>query len=354
MTMSPLFTEPPDWDAIARFRAGESVGNEARRVAAWLEAHPGDTEMLAALDAALTASAGPLTADAPDVEAALRSVHARMHDETATRVLPFPGERAVAGRTRPLGRWVVAGVAAAAAAAVVVQITRTEPAASVAAAGAPGSVITTGVGVRDSVRLPDGTRVILAPSSRLAVSPGYGRATREVTVQGMAWLSVRHDAALPFTLHLGSATVRDVGTEFTARSDDGDAGGIWVAVTEGSVELRAASSAAPVTLAAGDRGVVSADGRVVAERGHASDDDVAWTRGQLVFREAPMDRVRADIHRWYGVEVRVADSTLRARRITATFDGEPVDRVLQVVALAIGAVVERRDSVAVLRPGATR
>jgi transmembrane sensor len=256
----------------------------------------------------------------------------------------------------------VRGIGTAAAAAVVAAAVlygrdgaKRTPATTVVAAGAPGSVITTGIGVRDSVRLPDGTRVILAPASRLAVSPGYGHGSREVTLEGMAWLSVRHDTASPFTLHLGQATVRDVGTEFTARADGEGASGSSVAVTEGSVELRGASpSSVPVTLVAGDRGVVQADGRVVAERGRVSEDDVAWTRGRLIFREAPMAEVRADLRRWYGVDLRFADSTLARRRITATFEGESVDRVIQVVALALGAVVERRDSVVLLRTGAAR
>src|SRR4051794_15581316 len=107
MTVPPLPNELPDWDAIARYRAGESVGEEAHRIAAWLDAHPLDARMLAALDDAVGAT---LESDAgtaaPDVEAALRSVHARMHEPTPARVLAFP----VAARTRRTGRWLAGGV----------------------------------------------------------------------------------------------------------------------------------------------------------------------------------------------------------------------------------------------------
>ena len=353
MTVPPLSSEPPDWDAIARYRAGESVGDDARRVGAWLDANPEDAAMLASLDEMLAAGLAPVAAEPPDVEAALRSVRARMHAQPASDVIPFPvGRVARAHRRRP-ARWVaVTAAIAAAAAALVVQLmprdTARDPVA--VAAGSPGSVIETGIGQRDSVRLPDGTRVILAPASRLTVSATYGRGSRDVTLDGVAWLSVRHDDASPFTLHVGAAVVRDVGTEFTARADEGEAGQVSVAVTEGSVELRAASSSTPaVTLAAGDRGAVERGGRVIAERGRAAEEDLSWMRGQLVFREAGMDRVRSELRRWYGIDVRVADSTLLKRRITASFDGEPVDRVLQTLALALGATVERRDSVAVLR-----
>jgi transmembrane sensor len=357
MTVPPLANEPPDWDAIARYRAGESVGDEAHRVAAWLDAHPLDARMLAALDDTV-AGGLPALGDAPppDVEAALRSVRGRMHEPTPARVLAFP----VAAPRRSAPRWIAAVVAAAAAiGALAVALgrpgERDQPRAT-AERGIPGSVITTAVGVRDSVRLPDGTRVILAPASRLAVSPSYGATSREVTIEGMAWLAVRHDGALPFTVRAGQAIVRDLGTAFTVRTGSGAPDAVSVAVSEGSVELRGASAAATpaVTLAAGDRGALTADGRVIAERGTASDADVAWTGGRLVFRDARMDVVRAELRRWYGIDLELGDSALARRRVTATFEGEPIDRVLEIIALALGARVERRDSVAVLRSGPMR
>jgi transmembrane sensor len=355
MTVPPLANEPPDWDAIARYRAGESVGDEARRIAAWLDANPLDARMLAALDETV---GGALPSDlgtaAPDVEAALRSVHARMHAPTPARVIPFP----VASRSRRTGRWLAGGLATAAAvAALAVGVSRTRggsESSGSAIRGAAGSVIATTVGMRDSVRLPDGSRVILAPASRLAVSASFGTTSREVTIRGMAWLAVRHDAAVPFTVRAGDAIVRDVGTEFTVRTGDGAPDAVSVTVSEGSVELRGTATAAPaITLAAGDRGQLAA-GRLSAQRGVASDADVAWTRGLLVFRDTPLEAVRADLRRWYGVDLQIADSSLAGRRLTATFADEPIDRVLQVIALALGARVERHDSVAVLRTGPMR
>jgi transmembrane sensor len=358
MTVPPLANEPPDWDAIARHRAGETVGDEARRIAAWLDANPVDARMLAALDDAVGGALRPdIDGAAPDVEAALRSVHARMHDATAsTRVLAFP----VASRSgRTSKRWLAGGLAAAAAiGALAVGLARTRGASDTSASvarGTAGSVIATAVGVRDSVRLPDGTQVILAPASRLAVSPSFGAASREVTIQGMAWLAVHHDPAAPFTVRAGNAMVRDVGTAFTVRTGDGAVDAVSVTVSEGTVELRGTSAtAAPaITLAAGDRGELVA-GQVTAQRGVATEADVAWTRGRLVFRDTPLEVVRADLRRWYGIDLQIADPSLAGRRLTATFDDEPIDRVLQVIALALGASVERHDSVAVLRAGPMR
>jgi transmembrane sensor len=264
MITPPRFNEPPDWDAIARHRAGESEGEEARRVAEWLAAHPQDAEVLAALDGALAGGvdASAPRADEPDVEAALRAVHARMHHDSPARVLPFRRRRRATASRGRIVRWLAGGIAAAAAiGALVLGLGRTRDAGEHGRLLAAGGAITTAVGVRDSVRLPDGTRVILGPASRLAVSPSYGRDARHVTVDGTAWFAVRHLPTPTFTVRAGPATVSDVGTEFTVRTDDVDgASAVTVAVTEGEVLLHPENaSKSSITLKAGDRGGVRSD-----------------------------------------------------------------------------------------------
>ena len=100
----------------------------------------------------------------------------------------------------------------------------------------PGSVVATPVGVRDSVRLLDGTIVVLAPASRLTLAADYGEGERNVSLDGAALFAVVHDSAHPFAVHAGNAVVRDVGTAFTVRADD-DAGVVRIGVTEGAVSV---------------------------------------------------------------------------------------------------------------------
>jgi transmembrane sensor len=94
---------------------------------------------------------------------------------------------------------------------------------------------------------------------------------------------------------------------------------------------------------------VEAAGRLSTRRGGASDDDLAWTLGRLVFRDAPIPELAADLERWYGVQLRVTDSALARRHFTGTFSTEPPDSVLKVIGLALGARVEQRGDTAYLR-----
>jgi transmembrane sensor len=114
------------------------------------------------------------------------------------------------------------------------------------------------------------------------------------------------------------------------------------------VGARETDGASQAVLRARDRATVNPGGLVQIERSVVSDDDLAWVQGRLVFRDAPLIQVGAELYRWYGVRLRVADSSLVNLHLTASFSGESVDRVLNVIALSLGARVDRQGNVATL------
>src|SRR5947207_15509426 len=76
--MSPAMKEPINWDAAAKYLAGEASAEEKAEVERWLAAQPSDAQVVEALDKALAHVKTP----AVEVEAALRTVKARAADAT--------------------------------------------------------------------------------------------------------------------------------------------------------------------------------------------------------------------------------------------------------------------------------
>jgi transmembrane sensor len=327
----------PDWDAIARFLAGESPTEEASRVQRWLDAHPEEKALVSELNSTAELSAA---ADV-DVEAALVKVHRRMAASSpAPRLSLSRGSGWRRSYTiRSLGLL-------AAAAAFVAFVTLRSPSAP---AGPPpsGHTFATTTGQRDSVQLADGSHVILGPESRLTVPGDFGTSARAVELVGDAYFDVRHDAARPFSVRVANAIVEDLGTAFTIESDLRDT--MTVAVISGSVRLRAVGNGDGATLAAGDRGSLTASGDVRAYRRAVLPADSSWTHGVLEFHDASMRRVAGEVRRWFGVELRIADSSLLSVPLTTTVRGnDPVDQVLRSIALSVGARVERQGNSATL------
>lgn len=305
----------PDWNLLGRQLAGETSAKESAEARAWLERHPREAHALTELDAA---ARNALRADAAvDVEAALERVKAR------------PGQSPAKRYRSPAG---LAGILAAAAVFAFAFLARDRGDAT-----PPMSYATTAA-VTDTVRLPDGSTILLAPESRVQVSG------RDIDLTGAASIVVA-EGAESYAVRAAGAVIRDIGTTFSVRAYRGEP--LVVAVAEGRVEISLAATRLVVD--SGQVAAVDEWGQLALRQGDAA-DALAWTRGRLVFRDADMDRVAADLRRWYGVELRVSDSTLRSRRFTGSFAAEPLERVLEVIALTLGAQVERRGDTAIVTP----
>jgi len=339
----------PRWEAIARDLADEGDAASEATVRAWRSDAPDEASAVEALDRTLDRLAFVAPADL-DVEGALRRVKARRTEAAADeepRVLPLRAPATAPTTARAPARrspWPMLMRVAAVLLVVAGGFAGWRATRGRRSAGA--GTFTTAVGTRDSVRLPDGTRVLLGPATTLTVATDYGTARREVRLHGEAYFAVRHDARVPFVVRTDAASIRDVGTAFVVR--DGSDGRVTVAVTEGSVLLRAAGadSAAGVLVPTRARATVVPGRAPVVEANAVTDDATAWTRGQLAFVDATFPEVAAELRRWYGIELRAADPSLEARHLTAAFHGESTDEVLRVVALALGASVERRGDTA--------
>ena len=311
-------------------------------VSQWLDANPAERALLGRLSE-VTAAGTPTDID---VEAALAKVHAQMGEVRQTPTLTLSRET---GR-RAWQPMLVGGLLAAAAIVGVLVVARRAE-----APGTPSATertFATGVGKRDSIRLADGSLVLLGPDSRLTVPAAYAAGSRTVELRGDAYFDVRHDAAHPFAVHVGSAVIQDIGTTFTVESDDANA--TVVTVVSGSVRLRGVNAAADagVILSAGQRGSIDEAGRTSTERAAAAEDDVAWTTGRLVFRDASFTRVAAEVYRWYGVRLHVGDPSLMSQHIsTQLFTNQPVDEVLHVIELSLGVRIERQGDSAIVMSG---
>lgn len=345
---SPDSPQEMDWEALARHMAGESSPEDSARIESALASQPANQKMLDTLNRAMTTMRSGIPADL-DVEGALAKVTARRNAPDVVSLDAHRERKLAEAETARRSPIPMPALAAAALFAVGIAsyMAYSHRPREIAAVPAP-RMLATGVGARDSMTLSDGTRVILGPLSAVTVDAGYGSGSRKVEVRGDAWFSVVHDAAKPFTVRAANAQIVDVGTTFTVKSDAPD--GVTVSVTEGSVALQQVNTKTgqSVILRAGDRGLLRPGGESLASRGAATEDDAAWLKGRLVFREATIGEIASSMRKWYGIELRVADPSLANRHLTASFAGESPDRVLEVIRLALGANIERRGDTAIV------
>lgn len=345
-----------DWPRLARYFAGACTPPEADEMRRWIEADPARQRLVDEMRAAWDAAATPATAW--DTPASWQRLSARLRSRERRALAAvrggWPGYEAT--------WWSRTGRKVAIAAAVVLAVagggglvwwSRVAGTGRQVASAAPLREVRTRPAQRAQFRLTDGSRVLLAPGSVLRYdTTTFGVSTRELQLDGQAYFEVTHDPRRPFLVRTARTVTEDLGTEFVITDYSGDPA-TEVVVASGTVAVRsaAADSAVPATvLAPGEKVRLDIAGRATVRRSVDLGAELAWTEGRLVFVNAPVPEVVAQLERWYGIDVRLGAPQLAAHRFTGRYAGEPDSTVVRELASAIGAGVERRDGAVVLVP----
>jgi transmembrane sensor len=204
-------------------------------------------------------------------------------------------------------------------------------------------------GERAEFQLPDGTRVLLAPESRLGVPVEFA-ADRRVELEGQAYFDVIHDERRPFQVRAGDVLVHDLGTRFVVRAYP-EGSQVEVAVAEGQVALSGRRVAEDgIVIGVGQVGRAEKDGVPTVTDVGSLNPYFGWTRGVLVIEDRPLAEALADLQRWYDTELKVEDPRLAARLITTTAGDTPLVNVLAGIVRALDARYEQRGDTVVVVP----
>jgi transmembrane sensor len=214
----------------------------------------------------------------------------------------------------------------------------------------------TAVGEQRTIRLDDGSIVHLNTDSRLQIH--FTQQAREIALlKGEALFEVVHNAARPFVVSTGTATIRDVGTTFDVYKHADAA--TTVAVVDGAVRV-AADSGSDVTgtasitpdavhsddtrLTAGEQASV-AGGLVVKESKPDVSRALAWRERTLSFSGASLAEVASEFNRYNKTQIRIEGDAVRERQLSGVFSADhPQSMILFLAKDESLSVVPEGDS----------
>lgn len=187
----------------------------------------------------------------------------------------------------------------------------------------------TALGERKHVALPDGSVIDLNSRSRLQVRFEQDRRLIELA-EGEAMFSVAHDTSRPFVVETGNGKVTVTGTRFDVRRDIAQT---RVAVEQGTVKVQGRDAADDqfINLTAGLGTYVDAQGKVAAAYTVNPAELTAWRGGKLVFNNASLSEVVAEVSRYREKPLTVANPTVASLRLTSVFKSDNTDALLKAL-----------------------
>lgn len=198
------------------------------------------------------------------------------------------------------------------------------------------------------VALPDGSTIQLDRGSRLVTPRRFGKRSREVSLSGVAWFEVAHDASRPFTVHAGDVDITVLGTKFNVRTA-GDEQTV-VDLVEGSVQVAAAGDG-KVILAPGEEARWDGEKKQLIKTEVTDPNFLSWKTRHIVFDATPLQEVLGTLEKTYHVRFITGNRPLNCR-VTASFDGEPLKNILATLSEILDiSFDEGREGYTVDAPG---
>ena len=166
-----------------------------------------------------------------------------------------------------------------------------------------------------TVRLPDGSSVMLNHYSSLSYPEKFQSDKREVELNGEAYFEVAFDSLKPFIVMTGGMEVQVLGTKFNIKAYTDDQA-IFTTLVSGSVQIKERESAHTALLRPDEQCIYTThDGRM---RIHTVDPQVSlgWIHGRFVFENETLEEILKQLGRWYDVKIFFRDPQVAGYRFT--------------------------------------
>ncbi|MDR1755666.1 MAG: FecR domain-containing protein [Culturomica sp.] len=166
-------------------------------------------------------------------------------------------------------------------------------------------------GATYTIRLADGTKVVLNADSELRFPALFSQNERRVTLKGEAYFDVAKDPKRPFIIHTGdSLDIRVLGTKFNVQTY-GDIPKTAVTLIEGSVSVSVGLGEVGVVLKPAEQAVFDRKSTLLSVRALENTlHSTAWSNGYFDFEATHIRLIIKELEKWYNVEIDTGDIDL--------------------------------------------
>ena len=187
------------------------------------------------------------------------------------------------------------------------------------------------MGMRSSIVLSDGTRVILNAGTTLSYPAAFVSNQREVKVNGEAFFEVSHDKDHPFIVSAENVKVKVLGTKFNVKAYKED-DHIEVTLTEGKVGVGLRGHHDMMYISPGQQALFNKMKQSFSKYEVNLDYYTSWKEGKFYFKSVTFLEIAKQLERRFNVHISVEPAKLQRTVFSGDFvRGENLEQILRII-----------------------
>lgn len=181
------------------------------------------------------------------------------------------------------------------------------------------------IGMDYKIVLADGTKVWLNAATQLEFPFNFVGPTREIKINGEAYIEVANDKSKPFIVQLQHGSVQVLGTEFNINSYNPS--NVKVSLVSGSILMKTLKQ--EFLIAPGKEAILNTVGNITQQEFN-SKYTLSWRIGKFYFHNAGLQEISEILPRWYGIQVIIDNKNYQSRRFTGMLDKkQPIELFME-------------------------
>ena len=190
-------------------------------------------------------------------------------------------------------------------------------------------------------KLPDGTSVTLNTGSTLEYPKEFEKDKRSVKLKGEAYFNVSHDAAKPFIIAADNIMIEVLGTTFYVNTNNTN-GKVEVILTNGRVAVYHKDKPNErVILEPGEKIELSKNIEEYSKTINEDENYLAWKTKKMIFTDEPLTEIVQTLNKVYHSNIQLKNNNIANCKITATFDNQSLDAVLNVIEATVDVKIDK-------------
>lgn len=205
----------------------------------------------------------------------------------------------------------------------------------------PADIVVTAQNENMQVVLPDGSVVSLYQGSEISYPEKFTSASRKIALKGEAYFKVAHDKTKPFFVTSGDARVEVLGTQFNVNTNTAS-NTMEVVLTSGKVSVYYKEMPAEkVLLLPGEKAELITEAKKITKTINTDPNYNAWETHYIVFENESLSKAITTLEHVYQIQVMLTDKKLSEYKVTATFDNQTLESVLEVLSTTLDLQVKK-------------